>query len=98
MGVDQDTEHAKGFIVFDKAHAAHVRGQVEDKVGTLDGTMAGVELLQVGGHIVYAGVYLVPLVARLNIDRPDYVTPSRSSCLIRWPPMKPPPPQTTTFP
>src|SRR6202034_4034416 len=75
MGIDQDTEHAKGFVVFDKAHAAHVRGQVEDEIGSLDGTMAGVKLLQVSGHIFYAGVHLVPLIAWLNIDRPDYIDP-----------------------
>src|SRR5260370_1264186 len=30
VGVDQHGKHAKGFIVFDEAHAAHIRGEIVD--------------------------------------------------------------------
>ena len=30
VGVDEDREHAEGFVVFDEAHAAHVGGEIVD--------------------------------------------------------------------
>jgi hypothetical protein len=71
VGIDQDAEHAQGFIVFDEAHAAHVRRQVKDG----GGTMEGVELLQVRSHVLHTLVYLVPLTAWLDVDRPDNIDP-----------------------
>ena len=38
--IDQDRQHAQRLVVFDEAHAAHVRGKVIDFVDALGGTFA----------------------------------------------------------
>jgi hypothetical protein len=40
MGVDQDGQHAEGFIIFDKAHASHIGGEVVNVRGAVDGDIA----------------------------------------------------------
>src|SRR5436190_22600595 len=68
MGIDQDREHAKGFIVLNETHAAHVCGEVVDDFSPNDRLFTGLLLLKIETDIFDIGEDLVPFGSRLNID------------------------------
>jgi hypothetical protein len=76
MRVDQDGDHAVGLVRLDEAHAAHVCGEVEDIGGTGDGAATGVALAEVGGHVLHAGMALVPALLRLDVHSTDRLEPT----------------------
>jgi hypothetical protein len=69
MGIRKNTQHAKGLVVFDEAHAAHVRRKLENSVDVLGRFHAGLSLLQVKDPVIGGGILLVPVVKRLDVNR-----------------------------
>jgi hypothetical protein len=71
MRIDEDSEHAQGFVIFDEAHAAHVRSQVVNRVRALQSPVGCLEQLKIKLKILHAGSALIPLVQRLDVNGPD---------------------------
>ncbi len=73
MRVDQHGQHAQGAVVFDEAHAAHVRRQVVDNRRIAGRHVAGLFLLQIHPQVLGLWRKLIPLVERLDVDDTDFV-------------------------
>ncbi len=71
MRVDEHAEHAEGFVVFDKAHTAHVGGEVVDHFGVFADELAGVDALHIHHQIFHIRVELIPVIQRFLVDRAD---------------------------
>ena len=71
VGVDEDAEHAEGFVVFDEAHAAHVGGEVVDDFGVFADELAGVDALDVHDEVFDVSVELIPVVEGFLVDGAD---------------------------
>ena len=72
MGVDQDAQHAKRFVVFDETHAAHVRGEIVDKVDARDRAFAAFFFAKIELQIFGLGEHLKPFLERFHIDRANF--------------------------
>lgn len=68
MRIDAHAEHAKGLVLLDEPHPAHVGGEVVHLIGTLQGAVATFFLPQVEGPVVRLRKLLEPLVGRLDVD------------------------------
>src|ERR1700678_117364 len=66
--VDQDGQHAQGFVVLDEAHAAHVGREVVNLVHALRGDFTIRFFVEIEGEILDVAKALIPLVDRLNVD------------------------------
>jgi GDPmannose 4,6-dehydratase len=66
----QDGQHAQRLVVLDEAHAAHVGGEHVDLARALGLGHRVLEQRQVGLDVLGTLVHLVPLVQRLDVDRP----------------------------
>ena len=64
-------KHAERFIIFDEAHAAHVRGEIEDLIGALANGIAVVLQIQVQHQVLDIVGHLVPFIQRLDVHRPN---------------------------
>ncbi len=73
MSSGQHAKHAKGFVVFDKAHATHVGGEIKNDCGVPDSFGAVGETLKVQYSIFYVVRGLVPLAKRFLIYRTDHI-------------------------
>ncbi len=71
VGVGEDAQHAKGFVVLDEAHAAHVGSELEDDFGACGGPEAALFVLEIEGEAFYVIGYLVPLVQGFDVDGAD---------------------------
>ena len=72
VGVDQHGKHAQGLVVFDKSHAAHVCGQVVNRVRLLGGLLAGLLKIQIQDEIFHVVELLIPLVQGLDVHGTDF--------------------------
>ena len=68
VGIDQHREHAQGFVVLDKPHAAHIRREIVDFGGALGGLLAVLFQVQVQNQVVGVVENLIPLRQRLDVD------------------------------
>src|ERR1700689_356348 len=66
--VDQDGQHAQGFVVLDEAHAAHVGREVVNLVHALRGGFTIRFFVEIEGEILDVAKALIPLVDRANIS------------------------------
>ncbi len=71
VGVDQDAEHAEGFVVFDETHAAHVGGEVVDDGGVFERGLAIFEAAEIELQVLDFGEALIPLFDGFDIDGSD---------------------------
>src|SRR5438046_1277418 len=67
MSVDEDREHAKGAIVLDEAHAAHIGSKIVNGVGIFQSGVASFPGLKVQLDVLRLGRELVPCFQRLLI-------------------------------
>ena len=65
--VDQHREHAERAVVLDEPHAAHVRGQVVNRVRAGQRFLARLEPLQIELHVFHLRKALVPFAGRLEV-------------------------------
>jgi hypothetical protein len=75
VGVHQDAQHAKGLIVLNKAHPAHVRRQLKDDIDAARRAPARIEFAQVANQILDGRRRLMPFVHRFNVRRTNYIDP-----------------------
>jgi len=71
VGIDEHRQHAQCLIVLDKAHAAHVRGEIVDFVGALRGAIAVFFEIQIAGEILDVVEALIPFGEGLFVNRSD---------------------------
>src|SRR5277367_335537 len=71
VGVDEHGEHAERFVAFDKAHAAHVGGEIVNVAGPFGDSLATRFQIQIQGEVFDAGEVLIPLTEGLNVHSPD---------------------------
>ena len=71
MRIDQHSEHAKRFVVFDESHASHIGGKVVNFSGTVNSLLAGSTIAQIEGQILNVVEALIPFLSWLEINRPD---------------------------
>jgi prepilin-type N-terminal cleavage/methylation domain-containing protein/prepilin-type processing-associated H-X9-DG protein len=69
MRIDEHGEHAKGFVVFDEAHATHIGGEIVNGVGAFESLVASIGEREVELEVFDAGSALIPFIERLDIDR-----------------------------
>ena len=70
MRVDQDAEHTKRFVMFDKANPAHVGCEVVNFTHCpAQSSLAGSAVLQIKCEVLYVIKALIPLSDGLAIDR-----------------------------
>jgi hypothetical protein len=69
MRVNQHGQHAKGFVVLNEAHSAHVGGQIVDFARAIASRAARGQVLQVENHVLDLFVHLIPFLEGLDIDR-----------------------------
>ncbi len=81
MRVNEHRQHAECFVAFDEAHATHVGGEIVHMVRALDGVVTRATLSQIELKIFDAGMQLMPLGKRLDIDGSNMaVAPSPEVC------------------
>src|SRR5689334_17875169 len=71
MGVDQDGQHAKGFVVFDETHAAHVGRKIVDQIDTVDRALTRLLIAKIELQVFRFGEHLKPFPEWFYVDRPD---------------------------
>jgi len=76
-------------VVLDKAHAAHIRGQLIHRRHAARRAHARIPILQVERQAFHAVRHLVPLVQRLDIDRAYNLNPICNQMLDQMPADKP---------
>ena len=86
----------KGFVMLDKAHAAHVCGEVVDLGCAADGDFAILLAVQIQRKIFDVVKALIPLVDGLDVYRANCGKAAFRKSATSAPPMKPPAPVTTT--
>ena len=78
VGVDQNREHAERPVVLDKAHAAHVGGEIVDQRRAFERFFAGFLFAEIEHDIFDIVELLVPLAQGLDVDganRPEALPP-----------------------
>lgn len=68
MGIDENAQHAKRFVVFNKAHAAHIGCQVENHVRSADCSFARRFVPQIQYKILDIFGSLLPTLERFQVD------------------------------
>src|SRR5262249_28033711 len=74
-GVDEDRQHTKRLVLFDKAHTAHVGRQVVDVDDITTRGGAGGLLLQIGSDVFSLGEELMPFGEGLYVHRAHTASP-----------------------
>ena len=72
MGVNQDAQHAKRFVVFDETHSTHVGSEVIDKIDIGDGAFAAFLFLKIELQIFRFRKHLEPRLKRFHIDDANF--------------------------
>jgi hypothetical protein len=85
MGIDEDREHAKRFIVLDKLHPAHIGREIVDVGGAMSGFLTVFSEIQIERKILNVVETLVPLIERLNVYRSDPLVASRAEICDKIP-------------
>src|ERR1700750_1163630 len=69
--VDEDREHAQGFVLLDEAHPAHVCGEIVDLRRAAGSDFAVFLQVEIEADIFDVVESLIPLMKRFNVDRAD---------------------------
>src|SRR5580658_5693139 len=91
MRVNQHREHTESFVLLDKAHASHIRGEIVNLACALGRSFAIFPEVQIQGKVLHIPEALIPLMLRLDINRPNalaalfaklsnQVSPQETSC------------------
>ncbi len=83
--VRQHTQHAKSLVVFDKAHAAHVRGKLKNDIRVVGSGLAVRAVAQIERKVLNPLGGLVPLVQRLDIHSTNDIDALREQILNQMP-------------
>jgi hypothetical protein len=78
VGINENREHAKRLIVFDKTHPAHIGREIVDVPDALGGLLTVLLEIQIEREILNVVETPVPLINRLNVYRPDPLVASRA--------------------
>ena len=67
MRVDQHGQHAQRLVALDESHAAHIGGELVDRLDAAHRLARTRQLLQIPDHVLGVRVLLIPLVERLDV-------------------------------
>src|SRR5437899_2835262 len=71
MRVNQHADHAKGFVIFDEAHAAHISRKIVDDIRIAHRSFADLFFLEIEPLIFHRRKKLKPFIDWLYIHGPN---------------------------
>src|SRR5579863_1481834 len=71
MRIDENGEHAKGFVLFNEPHAAHVGSEIVNLLDPLTNSVARRLILQISDNVFRLRGAIKPVFEPFPVDSPD---------------------------